>query len=348
MRLRRVAPALVGGFIVVWGTVAPGAQTNDPIRIRIGTIVPKNSAWHDTLEYFRQEWLRTLGPGFDIRLISGGQLGDEDAMLLKVRTGQIEAVGLSSIGLSRIDRSVSCLQIPLMFDSWEELDRVRDRLAPQIERRIEVRGYKVLNWVDGGWVYAFSKQPAATPSELRKLKLFTSAGDAETERLYKGFGFNVVPLPITDALTSLQTGAIEAIPTVPLFAQIQGLYKRAPHMTDVRWTPLIGGTVIDVKVWERIPAEKRPALIDAAHKAGDKLRANIRRLDPVSIQEMQKRGLNVVTLDVAARASWQREAEQAWPRLRGEYCPADLFDAVRALREELRGQRTAPARPTGR
>jgi TRAP-type C4-dicarboxylate transport system substrate-binding protein len=347
MTVQRCAVVVVAGFLL--GSAAPHAQTKEPILIRVGTIVPRNSAWYDTLEYFRQEWRRILGSDFEIKLYPGGVLGDEQAMLQKVRTGQIDVVGLSSIGLSRIDRSVSCLQIPLMFDSWEELDYVRDRLAPELEKRIEGRDYKVLHWVDGGWVYAFSKQPASTPDDLRKLKLFTSSGDAETEKLYKGLGFNVIPMPITDALTSLQTGAIEAIPTVPLFAQLQGLYKRAPHMTDVRWAPLVGGTVISLRIWDRIPADKRPALIDAARKAGDRLRDAIRRLDPVSIQEMQKRGLKVIALDAAARASWQREAEQAWPRFRGEYCPADLFDSVRGLRQEFRGRAAAAAaRPAGR
>jgi TRAP-type C4-dicarboxylate transport system substrate-binding protein len=339
MTLRQTVLALVCGFIVVWGTVALGAQTTDPLRIRLGTIVPKDSAWHDTLSYMRQEWRRILGPDVEFVVHPGGRLGDEQAMLQKVRTGQIEAVGLSSIGLARIDHAVSCLQMPLMFDSWEELDYVRDRLAPQLEQRIEARGYKVLHWADGGWVYVFSKQPALTPGDLRKQKLFTSSGDAETERLYKGLGFNVVPLPITDALTALQTGTIDAIPTVPLFAQLQGLYARAPHMTDVRWAPLIGGTVISLKVWDRIPADKRPALADAARRAGDRLRADVRRLDPVSIQEMQKRGLKVIALDAASRASWEQEAEQAWPRLRGEYCPSDLFDEVRRLRNEIHQKR---------
>ena len=43
------------------------------------------------------------------------------------------------------------------------------------------KGFKVLNWADGGWVYTFTKKPAKTPDDVRRLKLFTSAGDPELE-----------------------------------------------------------------------------------------------------------------------------------------------------------------------
>ena len=72
---------------------------------------------------------------------------------------------------------------------------------------------------------------------LKRMKLFTSIGDPKTESLYKQFGFQVVPLSMVDLVTSLQTGMIDAIPNVPLFAQLQELHKLTPHMLNVKLTP---------------------------------------------------------------------------------------------------------------
>jgi TRAP-type C4-dicarboxylate transport system substrate-binding protein len=224
----------------------------------------------------------------------------------------------------------------MMLESYEELDYVRDRVAPELERRIEAQGFKVLHWADGGWVYTFSKQPAKMPADLRRMKLFTSAGDAETERLYKDFGFNVVPLSQTDMITSLQTGMVDAFAMVPLFAQLQESFKLASNMTNVKWTPLVGGTVISMTAWNSLADEHKPALLDAARQQGSRLRTEIRRLDEVAIQEMQKRGLNVVDVDAPTLKAWRAEAESAYPKLRGRYCPADLFDTVVRLRDEHR------------
>ena len=319
------------------------------IRIRVGTIVPPGSPWHETLQRIAQEWRRIVGPRLTVTIFPGGTLGDESEMVRKTQQGQLQAVGLSSVGLSRIDSGVSCLQVPMLLASYEELDYVRDRIAPDLERRIEARGFKVLHWADGGWVYAFTKTPTKMPADLRRLKLFTSAGDPNTEALYKDFGFSVVPLSMTDLVPMLQSGTVDAFAIVPLFAQLQELFKLAQNMTDVKWTPLVGGTVISQSAWDSLPNEHKPALLDAARKQGGALRDEIRRLDQAAIAEMQKRGLKVIAVDAAADRAWHAEAEKVYPKLRGRYCPADVFDTVVRLRDEYRRSRSgAPGATTDR
>jgi len=322
--------------------VTAAAFARQEMRLRIGTVVPRGSLWHDTLQYIAQDWQRIVGPGLRVVIHPDSQLGDETSMVRKARGGIIEAVGLSSVGLSRIDHSVACLQVPMLLESYEELDYVRERVATDLERRIELRGFKVLHWADGGWVYLFTRHGARTPDDLRRLRMFTSAGDPDTERLYKDFGFDVVPHSATDLVPMLQAGKLEAFAMPPLFVQLQELYKLAPNMTDVRWVPLVGGTVITLTAWERLPESKHGALLDAARKAGDRLRADIRRMGEAAVREMQKRGLNVVPVDAATRRLWQAEADNAYPKLRGTYCPADVFDKVRQLRDEYRAKPRTP------
>lgn len=324
--------------LLVAGVLGLGTwlQAQTTVRIRLGTVVPKNSLWDESLQYIRQDWRRISGGTVDVTIYPGAVLGDETEMVRQARQGRIQAVGLSSVGLSRIDSSVSCLQIPMMLESYDELDYVRDRIAPELERRIEDKGFKVLNWADGGWVRAFTKEPVRTPDELRAMKLFTSVGDPDTESLYKQFGFHVVPLSLTDMITSLQTGMVEAFTTVPLFAQLDESYRLASNMTDVRWTPLVGGTVITVRAWNQVAARHRRALEQSARDAGDRLRTEIRALGDDAVAEMQKRGLNVIPVNRAETALWRAAAEQTYPQLRGRYCPSDLFDQVERLREEFR------------
>ena len=339
MKLRRRLSLPSVSLAVCIATAVLAAQE---VRLRIGTVVPRGSLWHDTLQYIAQDWQRIVGPGLKVVIHPDSQLGDESDMVRKARGGIIDAVGLSSVGLSRIDDGVSCLQLPMMLESYEELDFVRERIAPSLERRIESRGFKVLHWADGGWVYLFTKQGARTPDDLRRLRLFTSAGDPETERLYKEFGFNVIPHSATDLVPMLQAGKLDAFALPPLFAQTQELFKLAPNMTDVRWVPLVGGTVITLKAWDRLPESKRGALLEAARKPGDRLRADIRRMGNVAVVEMQKRGLKVLEVDAATRRAWQEEAEKTYPRLRGTYCPADVFDEVRRLRDAYRTNAGTP------
>lgn len=312
-----------------------GLSGQDQIRVRVGTTAPRDTHWHRTLEYIAQDWRTIVGPRLKMNIVAG--LGDEYDLVRKARSGEIQALGLSSVGLCRIDRAVSCLQVPMMLDSYAELDYVRDRLSPELERRIEQHGFKVLHWADGGWVYPFAKRPVRTPDDLRRLKLFTSAGDAVTEKLYKDMGFNVTPASASDMALKLQTGSIEAFASVPIFVQID-LFRLAPYMTDMPWTPLVAGTVITLDAWNKLPAAQQSVLLAAARRSGQRLRDDIRRMDREAIDAMKKRGLNVVTLDPAERTLWRTEAEKAYSKMRGTYCPADLFDEVDRLRDEFRAK----------
>ncbi len=308
------------------------------IVINMGTLAPEGTAWHDALLQMRQDWNRISRGQIVLRIFPSGVQGDENTMIRKMRIGQLQAVAVSGNGLSRIEPAISCLQIPLMLASYEELDYVRDHLAPQLEGMIEQKGFKILNWADAGWVRFFTKRPAFTLDDIRKMKLLTSAGDPETEKLYKDFGFQVVPLPYTEVLTALQTGLIEAVQGPPLYAMVEQWFGLATNMTEVKWAPLVGATVISNRAWERIPANLRPQLLEAARSAGRRLLTEIRQLNEDAVPAMAKRGLNIVKPDAAALASWASEAKDAYPKLRGRYVSAELFDEVERLRNEFRSQ----------
>lgn len=305
------------------------------LTINLGTVVPKGSAWHETLERMSQEWARISGGKVRLRILPGGALGDDVEMLRLVRVGRLQAVAMTGIGLAKIDQGVDALHIPMLFDSYAELDYVRDKMAPKLEARLASEGFIVLNWADGGWAQFFTKKPVKTIDELREQKLWISAGDPRTERLYKQFDMTVTPLSMGDMPTGLQTGLIEAITVPPLFAMLDGSFRTAPNMIDLKWAPVTGGVVISKAGWERIPGDLRPKLMAASKKAGDELRAKIRRLGADAITQMKTRGLNVVPVDAAA---WRAEVEAAYPELRGELAPADLFDEALRLRDEYRSR----------
>ena len=306
------------------------------ILLDVGTLAPEGSPWHEILLEMRQEWRRISGDRVQLRIYPSGVQGDEVEMLRKVRIGQLEAVALSSAGLSHIDKSVASLQIPMAIESYEELDYVVEKLAPRIETAMAERGFIVLNWGDVGWVHFFTKEPARTLDDIRRMRLFTTAGDPETEKLYKKFGFHPIPLAMTDMIPSLQTGLIDAFDMPPLFALLEQSFALTGHMISVRWAPLVAATVVSERAWKRIPEEWREPMREAARRVATSRRDEIRRMGDEAVVEMEKRGLVVFEPDAQTLALWKREAEDAYPRLRGTLVPEDLFDEVLRLRDQFR------------
>jgi TRAP-type C4-dicarboxylate transport system substrate-binding protein len=319
-------PSSMGGYL-------PAA---DGTRIRIGTAAPKDSLWHEVLKELKQEWERIPGGGISVTIYEGGKLGDEKEMVEQVRAGRIQSVALTTVGLSQIDNALACLQIPFMIRSYEELDYVLERIGPRLEAKLEEKGFKLLLWADAGWIRTFTKEPVHTPDDLKKMKLFTSAGDPDTEKLYKDLGFNVTPLSLSDMIPSLQTDMINAVNLPPYYVSMTGAQRIVPYMTGIRWNPLVAGTVISRGTWDKFAESLQKELLKEARAIGAKYRDRIRSFGEDSIKEMETRGLKVVELTPAEAETWQKEAETAYPRLRGNLTPAEYFDEVQKLVGEFR------------
>jgi len=329
---------------LMWALPIPAFAA--PVIVKMGTMAPEGSIWHDALLKIRHEWSLISDGKVELRIYPGGVLGDETEMVRKVQRRGLDAIAISGAGLPAIDPCVEALNIPLLFDSYEELDFVRDRMAPQLEARFEKRKFKVLSWAEAGWVHFFAREPVRAPADLRSMRLWIAAGDPDIERLFKEFGFNVVPLPATDMLTALQTGLIDAVDVPPLFALIDRSYQVASHMTDLKWAPLNAATVISTEAWRRIPAKYHAPLLESARKIGRELRDAIRQAGDDAVTAMQARGLKVIELDAGARAAWREEAADAWPKLRGTLVEASYFDEAMRLHAEY--LRLHPDRAAGR
>ncbi len=304
--------------------------------IRLGTLVPKGSRWHQILLEMGDEWKKASGGKIELKIYPGGEQGDEPEMVQKIRIKELQAVALSGAGLSGIDPAVAALQVPMMLSSYEELDYVRDHISERLEKGLAQRGFIVLNWGDAGWIHFFTKQPASHPDEIRRMKLCVLQGDTATFQLYKINGFLPVSLAATDILTGLQTGLIDAFQAPPLVALSNQWFGGAKNMLDIQFAQLVGATVISKGVWDKIPAPLQKQLMLSARTAGVALRDEIRKSEAGSIPLMQQFGLNVVHADPKAVAEWRQLAESIWPKLRGGVVPPDLFDEVKRLRDEYR------------
>lgn len=336
--LRPLIPAVLAAttlFAILDSSAAQRRRTN---KIKLGTIAPKNSIYHEALMRMRQSWREISAGEVDLTVYPGGVAGDEVTMLRKVRAGQMQAVLVSGSGMSFLDDGISALQVPLMFRSLEEFDYVRGRLAPTLERRLAEKGFAVLAWGDAGWAYFFAVKEFHTLDDVRAMKLYTAIGDDESLRLFSEFGFRAVPLDLTELQANLETGLVEVFAVPPLVAAGYQWFASAPNMLDLRFIPIIGAVLIDSAIWERIPDDQRERLREVAQRAATEIQVSVRNQERQAVEEMQKYGLNVIGADEELVAAWRREAEDAYPRLRGRYAPAELLDEALRWRDEFRAR----------
>ncbi|MBW1896618.1 MAG: TRAP transporter substrate-binding protein DctP, partial [Deltaproteobacteria bacterium] len=287
--------------------------------IKLGTVAPEGSPWHEILLEAAQRWKELSNGTVTLRIYAGGVAGDEKDMLRKIRIGQLHAATLTSNTLIDIIPEIEVVQLPMLVRTDDELDYVMQALIPEFEARLAKRGFRVLTWSTAGWMHFFTKEPVV---------IFWGS-DTTYMELLKSWGFNPVPLAVPDLLPSLQTGLVDSFPAPPAVALSFQWYSLAPNMMELRWQPLPGATVVSLRQWNKIPEELRHSLEAVARELGARLQKQIRQLEQEAIAAMQSHGLEVIAVSPAAEEQWISLAqEQAYPVLVRSPLSKEVFQTV--------------------
>jgi TRAP-type C4-dicarboxylate transport system substrate-binding protein len=298
-------------------------------QLRFGTLAPKNSLYHRQMMEIGDAWRNTQGGNAKFVVYPDGSQGGETEMARRMRIGQLQGALLSVVGLREIEPSVAVLQsMPLLFKSWDEVDYVREKMRPTMEKKFLDKGFVVLAWGDAGWVRFFSKDPAFKPEDYQKMKFFAWGGEADQQEIMKSMGYTPVPLETSDILPSVQTGMITVVPSTPYFALASQVYTMAPNMLEINWAPIVGALVVTKKSWDEMSPETQAAVRLASDKAGAQIRTKARQEVEEAVDAMKKRGLVVNKLNAEQMRAWSDLADKLYPRIRGTLVPADTFDEV--------------------
>lgn len=339
----RLLGAVLAGSVLL-AAALPAVAADGVVKVKLGTLAPNGTSYHKALQSMGEKWRKASGGAVQLTVFAGGTQGGEADMVGLMQTGNLDAGLLTTGGLADIDTGALAMQVmPMCFRSLDELDYVADKLRPQLDARLQAKGYVVLFWCDSGWVRFFSKAPVVHPDDLRKLKVFSGADSAAEFDLWKASGFHPVSLEATGIPQGLLSGTISAVPTVPIFALATQLDAQAKYMLEINWGPLVGAAVVRQKTWDRVPANIRAELLKIAAETGQQVKAAGRAESDAAVAAMVKRGLEVQKISPEANAEWLEVVDKIQDQIRGKIVPADLFDEAQKLLKDYRS--TGGAKP---
>ena len=345
----RCHPRLALATLVAALLIAPASTVTRtaPMAIKLATMAPIGTSYHHILQEMGERWKNAPGGGVTLRVFAGGTQGSEVETVTRMRLGQLQAATLSVGGLTEIDQSVAALQfIPMLYASLAEQEYVREKMRPELERRLLAKGFVAVFWLDSGWVHYFSRTVALRPADLKPMKVFVTGSESEqTVPIMQSVGYRPVTYEWADALTQMETGNIDAVPVVPILALSGQYYRVMRHVTQVNWATLVGATVVTRQAWDALPSEARAELMAAGTAAGLKMQAAGRLENEQAMQTMRSRlNVEVHELTPPLVQEWRTFAESVYPRIRGTIVPADAFDQARQLVNEYRATHGGPSR----
>lgn len=302
-------------------------QAEETYTLRIATLAPAGSSWMKIVNAWNKTLQDKTKGRLKIQIYPGGSQGDERDFVRKMRVGQLDAGIMTMTGMSMIVRSMIVLVLPGFLDTYEELDRVRAKMAPEFEAMFEKEGFKLVGWGDAGLNRLFAAKPFRSPSDLKSLRPWVWKDELVFVELYDVIGANAVRLGVPEVYPALQTRMIDMVSSSALTAVALQWYTRVKYMTGWNSAIIAGGTLMRKDKYDALPPDLQEAFDSTSARAHELINKTIRKDDQKAYEVVVKKGIEVVDPG-DAKAEWDAAYAQVRKNFTGRLFPKSLVDAV--------------------
>jgi TRAP-type C4-dicarboxylate transport system substrate-binding protein len=320
---------LAAACLLVGGSGAPHAEADGKTVIRYATIAPGGSSFGKILKAWGRSLSKETEGRVELRYYSGGSQGDERDFIRKMRVGQMDAAGLTTIGLGIIVRPVLVLAAPGVIETYEQLDRVREKMDERFAKMFEDAGFVLLNWSDAGKGRIMSTMPIVRPADLKASRPWAWKDDPIFAEFLKVVGANAVRLGVPEVYAALQTKMVDVVPVSPLAAVAMQWFTKLKYMSKDSFGLILGASVVKKEKFDQLSPEDQKVLMDTARRAAQALDKVVRRDDGKAYDTLIKRGIELVDTG-PYRAEWEKAADATIDRLTGRIFSKSLLAEVRA------------------
>lgn len=338
--------------LCVLATTAPLASA--ATTLKFASLAPQKSTWTKIFKKIKKEVATNTNGELNIELFVGGVQGDEKEVVEKMRTGQLQMAAITAVGLAKIVPDALIFQLPGLFENPAQLDMVRNKVGPDIEKQMEAAGFVLLGWGDVGLYYLYTQSAVKSPSDLSKVKMWVWSDDPIAQSLVKQAGGKGVPMGVPSVTAALANGKVNGYYTGPLAAASLRWYNRSTHMMAHPLSMGIGAIIVSKKAFDALTPEQQTVLREVGSLWSGRLTKKVRKdnrktLDlmvganydgvkvdaagNVTIGARREGGTKpiVTSWDPAARKDWEQVFRKVQDDLAGRVYSRDLLKRVRSL-----------------
>lgn len=282
--------------LLAWSLLFPAWASAEKHTLRIATLAPDGSSWVKVMNAFAWEVGMKSNKKLEIKLYTGGRMGDEKVVVRKIELDSLQGGAITSIGLAQINSSLLSLQLPFLFNNNKELQAVRKHLHQRLKQKLLDKGFVLLGWGDLGYVYLFSKLKLASVEDLKKAKIWAWTDDPLTNQFATAGNLTPRQLGLLHVRQGLQTGTVDTVVGTPLTLIAMQWHSYVKYRIAYRFAIGIGATVISKKSFDRLPPNLQTILKTTARKYHRILNKVVRRDNNKALKTLRDRGLKDINL----------------------------------------------------
>jgi len=311
---------------------------------RLSTVVGTAFPWGKGGEIWGNLVRERTSGRINIKMYPGAALvaGDQTREFTAIRQGVIDLAIGSTINWSPQVKELNLFSLPFLMPDYAAIDALtQGEVGKDIFKILEKNGVVPLAWGENGFrEVTNSKHAIHKPGDMKGLK-FRVVGSPIYNETFTALGSNPTQMSWADAQPALASGAVDGQEnplTIFTAAKMHTIGQKNVTLWGYVADPLI--FVANKEVWESWTPADRKIVKDAAIEAGKQViqlaRKGMIAPDLSTISEIEKLGVNVVTLSAAEREEFvkaTRKVYQKWSKSIGQDLVTTAENAVAARKK---------------
>lgn len=326
--------ALVAGSVLAVPGAPHKAAAGNSREIKVATLAPRNSSFMRQILRLDKRIRQETSGGLRLRLYASGVAGDETDVIRKMRMGQLDAAMVSSEGLGLLLPEVNVLRAPGVITNYKQLEAVQKVMFPEFDTNFDKAGFKLLAWGEAGEYRYFSGKPIKDLSDIRKMRPWLWPSSPIMKETWRAIGVTPVPLGMAEVYGAIQTHMVDLVESTAIaYVALQWHHTDLAYVTDESTGVLLGGWVMDNKVFDKLEPAWQEALLRLSRENNEAIRKQARLADRQAYKQLVSRGLKLSNLTPAANKEMDKVRNTVRERMVGRIYTADLLKRVQALAE---------------
>ncbi len=325
------------GFVVF--ALLMGSASAQAVTLKIATVSPEGSGWMNTLRASGKEIAERTDGRVKLKFYPGGVMGDDKAVMRKIRIGQLHGAVLTTGPLIPHYKDIQLFNLTTTFRNLDEVDYVRERLDQTLLDGLEANGFTAFGFAEVGFAYAMGLEKGTSVAFARTQKVWIPDGDVAAAQAVAAFGITPVPLAITDVLAGLQTGLINGAAVPPIGALALQWHTQLKTAVDLPLLYIYGMLAVSNKHFKKVPEADKAIVREVLAAAVNKVNSTSRKDHEAALAVLRKQGIEFDVPTAEETAEWRRYGEEANELMvREGLLSAEMYSKVKDLLAEFRAQ----------
>jgi TRAP-type C4-dicarboxylate transport system substrate-binding protein len=346
----QAAPCLLMwcAILALSAVLAPFAAYAQPTYTwKAGTLAPQRIGWAKQVENIVLPAVaQTSNGNLNIRVFWGGIMGDDAAVLEKMKQGILEIGGFTGLGTVMAVPQVAVLTLPFLFKDYGEVDFIRSVMHRRFEQLALDQGLVLMLWIDQDFDQIYSMaQPFDKISDFTRARFIAWGGVVE-ETMLKHLKADYIVAEVPEISASMRNGLADAAmgPAIWMMGTQMHAVVRHINPAKVRYSPAF--ILCTKKAWESVPAEYTKPFWDMRMELVREFVAETRHDNEQALAAMIRYGVTETSFSPADIEALQRATRPVWHEMTGRLFTPELLDE---LMEHLRSfrQKGPPPAPSG-